>query len=353
MRNLIIIVILLVFLIFETNALAMKRLRESVNYDEFSAHVIADLQTKNLIALGLPKKVKIIFPNAKYAEKVIFITDSLQQKITVKVFKNLDEFEDENDLLVMNEKLVQEAIELNKHCNLKIPLIMAYKGCAVIKDKGVIYLSKAKGKTLEEIVNSLEKIEDHEIIDFFMNIGEQTGNIEVLFYKNKKQVLINQDNHLANIIYDSKGHQLWWIDTDGMELQERSKDTPPLLSDQPFVCQIFAGIYKKASPYLSPEKYPPYIQTFDSACLEEKMRILNLMSKHILAFDSLYSGYLKSIAKIGFEEENLANLEELKAKRNISYNNKLLSLEECVECFNEKMAQICRNFVTAFRYVGS
>ena len=259
---------------------------------EYSNVLLDEKIIKKLQELGLissPRKVQTILPkDSQHTDRIIFIKDSKSCKLVAKIFKEISQYKDENEKLPSEDMYLKAVNELRIKCGMKLPLIIEYKGSTVEGGQGIILVTRAKGKSLEEISNKINEIDDGRIISIFKSIGNQLGRLDSLFYKNNdKKILIHPDTKLANFTYHEKEDQLYWIDTSGLSFQERY----PTLNSFSFVnnqLRNFIIYGNKKDKWNSYIYVPFYFMNYPKIDAEN---FYISAKKHFLALRSLYEGY--------------------------------------------------------------
>lgn len=264
-----------------------KKKFQDLSFDE---RIVQKLQVQELLE-GTPQKIKVITPRSMNTDRVIFITDVTDkgsQKLAAKIFKGILPYEEEKGQFLLMHEYVNIVTSLSKEYDKKLPLLMEYKGTIIESGKGVILLTKTKGKSIKEISNGLPETPDAQVQKIFNNIGAQLGHLDSLSFIKNKNRLIHPDSHLENFTYDEKTDQLYWLDTAGLKL----KETRPSLNDFSFASRqlrelVLSGTDHKYRSRYDNYKSPPY----ESFSEEEIKDVFNTTQKYLLALKSTYEGY--------------------------------------------------------------
>lgn len=199
-------------------------LNPSIALKQEKAHnILQGLKDKGLISPNTQVK-KIIKPRlSRFTSDILYLKDGgTDDSFVVKVFHSVDDFEKEKRDFEQVPKYANAVQELRLKCNCKLPIITKSRGGVILgqqygfdKDTAVIVLEKAKGQTLGEYIDRIPQMSEDEIRNVWSKIGEQFGSLDYLMWQKDENILINEDNHSENFIYDEKKDDLYWIDTAG------------------------------------------------------------------------------------------------------------------------------------------
>ena len=194
--------------------------------------IISELKAEGLIPKGAT--VEKSFQNN--VNRLIFLAgkDDNGQEYS-GVVKVVPSNPEEHKKLIRELNLVQIANELKKtHKDTPLPIITGPRGGLMIGDYSVMVLEKAEGEPLKDLFEQVTAMSDEAVKKMFFNIGEQSGNLDRLFYDETGGILWHRDSHVGNFLYDEKTGQLYWIDTEGLKIAKgisssllKHKDVPP------------------------------------------------------------------------------------------------------------------------------
>jgi thiamine kinase-like enzyme len=286
-----------------------------------------------------------INPESFYAEKIMFLVPKLEKntntcKHVAKIFKDLEDFSSERDDFKKIEQLLANLNSLNLTCQLEIPILVKFLGSAKVKNlkgekKGIILLTKAEGKPLDNIYDHLGQYSPEEIQQMFFTIGKQMANFDRLVcqYTQNCKRFSHNDSHSGNLIYNQQDSQLYWIDYSGSQIQEISEDTPiPLLG----------GFESHESGYgflsLLVNRISKPLASFSGNELIEKV---SLLKAGTLAIKNFFYGYSENIGN----EILAANIKK-QCKIQMSLILKSAIDEENPSQIVEKINQKMRSFMS-------
>lgn len=262
--------------------------------------IIKTLQLKNLIKENIQNYKVIIPKNSSFAEKVIFLKEN-SCELVAKVFMNPDCYKEEKKKFLLPEasKYVKLTKDLGEQYQKKLPVLMEYKGSSVVEGKGIILLTKGKGKTFTEISEQVDEIPDEKIIKIFKSIGAQIGHLDSLFYLyNDGNLLVHPDPKPGNVTYDEDEDQFYWIDTAGIYLKKKDL----ILRDLDFVSLLHVAAFDPGMSFGSPAPCENWSEQ-DAENFHKKAK------KHLLAHKSLYEGYAYALIENQLSYTNLFETE--------------------------------------------
>jgi hypothetical protein len=288
---------------------------------EFSKRIIKTLQAQDLIAKGNPQKIKIMNTEfAFYSDKIIFIKDAEGCKRVGKVFKKIEEYEIEKNFFLKETSYVHMVKSLQQNSKMKLPLLIEYKGAIDFEERGMILLTRAKGKTLRSICEGMPTLSSQRIGEIFSNVGNQLGALDALLYKRYKETLLHPDLNLDNLLLD-KNNQLSLIDLVGIKM---SWIPPCLITKCKFVDELRIDcIYIKQYDPSTQSFHHPVVTSFLEKCeQEEAIETINFLKKRLLALQSLYTGYATAL-----RTQNLRRAGKLLQFEYNNYTNDLLYID--------------------------
>lgn len=159
---------------------------------------------------------KIIIPETVSASHILFINQPQSTPLVAKVFKTYDTYIKEKNALKIEKNISDLIRNAESKVNYQLPIITQYKGSMDLDGTGIILLERAKGKTLgTEMLDVIPSIPDAKIKEDFMVIGEIFGGLDRLL-SDTNDILVHNDSHGDNLIYDDENKKLYWIDTAGL-----------------------------------------------------------------------------------------------------------------------------------------
>ena len=154
----------------------------------------------------------------KQGTDVIFLKNN---EIVIKAANS-----NELEALMKEFGLVRFANNLKKrYKDSALPIIIEPKTAFIQDDIVYLVSDKARGISLDAILKNLKKMNDKDITTQFFSIGEQVGNLDRIFFKEKGGILCHIDSHSENFFYDKENQQLYWIDTKGVRILPNVKSS--------------------------------------------------------------------------------------------------------------------------------
>ena len=189
--------------------------------------IIKELQKAGLIPDGVTIEASGAEVTSGASATVFFVTKkdeagALIYEAAVRVVLKEDR---SHKQLLRDLNLVQFANQLGAIQNVRLPIIVEPRGGLKIGGNTVIVYDKARGKRLDTLFGKeFSTMSDEDIKAMFFSLGEQMGNLDRLFYREKGGILCHPDSHPGNFLYDydeaRKTGQFYWLDTAGIRVQK-------------------------------------------------------------------------------------------------------------------------------------
>ncbi len=284
--------------------------------------IIAALQGKNLLPSEKTFTTKTIRPSSSHAAQVIFITYKNGTTYVVKVVKDNFVYEHKSLIRMMSDlDKIDHVIDQKKYSDIKFPKLIHHIGGYQVKGVGVILFEEARGHDVTHFFPMLDdfndsRFESEKLEKTFFSIGEQLGALDHVLLKNLKKRFVHGDSHTANMMYDAKNNQLYWIDYTGAEWTS----DPDGLTHTLF----FHNFYPEDHPTERKGVYDRYFRKISQKKLSE--------DEHIKIFQKYQGFWKKRIEVMKALAEGYCTYNDVMD----SYNFTVLSWKKYVDAFRKE-----------------
>ena len=286
---------------------------------KFDAELIGFLKEQKFI--GAESQYEGIIAKSATADRIIFIKEPINNeqvtngelKSVVKIFRDTGPaFQEEKKLI--EDGTVENYIKMLKEyasedpTHSDVPVLIDYKKTTTFQGRGIIIMSKARGKSLKKIFDDIETMDDKDIEKMCTKIGLQTGNITYLFYnKNEEKTIGHPDPFHFNYMYNRKKDQLYWIDLVGIHLSPYPSET-----NDATILSLANGLF------LSYKEGGSDINVVEQKLLDNLENgqpdlAIRSIQKRLLAFGKIYEAYMQANGLINHE----SIMNHIKIQKNI------------------------------------